>query len=532
MSLLSLITFIPIVGSVLILLFTKEEQKGLIRWLAVAAAGAPLLLSVYLYLNFDQASAVVQFVENVSWIPAFNIHYKMGVDGLSLPMVLLTTLLSLISIVASFGIEKRVKEYFFWFLMLETGMMGVFVSLDFFLFYVFWEITLVPMYFLIGIWGGPKKEYAAVKFFLYTLAGSVFMLLGILALYFASGEPGARTFDMLELSSRSGLFTGAKFIWVFLALYVGFAVKVPAFPFHTWLPLAHVEAPTAVSVILAGVLLKMGTYGILRVNYLILPEATRWFMPILIVIAFINIVWGAFCAMSQKDMKRMVAYSSVNHMGYCLLGMAALTGANASAGMSGAVFQMVAHGVVTGSLFLLVGVIYDQAHTRDLDAFGGLGARLPVFTGLMVLQAMASLGLPGLAGFVGEFLCFLGAFGEPRFRLWVGLSVLGILVTAAFTLKLIKDVFMGEFNPKWEGHLKDMSKRELFTVVPLAVLTVVLGVYPRFVLDMMDTSVKALIEKASGGASAAAVTAPVEPGPAQPVVPAAPAAAPHAPAHH
>lgn len=527
MSLLSLITFIPVAGSLLILLFTKEEQKGLIRQLAVAAAAIPFLLSIYLYMNFDRTAAAPQFVELFAWIPAFNIHYKVGVDGLSLPMILLTTLLSLISIVASFGIEKRVKEYFFWFLMLETGMMGVFVSLDFFLFYVFWEITLVPMYFLIGIWGGPKKEYAAVKFFLYTLAGSVFMLLGVLALYFASGDTAAtRTFDLMELSQRSDLFVGARFIWVFLALYVGFAVKVPAFPFHTWLPLAHVEAPTAVSVILAGVLLKMGTYGILRVNYLILPEATRWFMPILIVIAFINIVWGAFCAMSQRDMKRMVAYSSVNHMGYCLLGMAALTGANAAAGLSGAMFQMVTHGIITGALFLLVGVVYDQAHTRNIDEFGGLGAKLPVFTAFMVIQAMASLGLPGLAGFIGEFLCFLGAFGTQH-KLWVILSVLGIVVTAAFMLKLLKDVFLGEFNPKWEGHLKDMSKRELITVTPLLILTIVLGVFPGLVLDMMNTSVKALVEKAAG--SPAAVAAPVVPVEAPAAAEAAPAA--HG-AHH
>jgi NADH-quinone oxidoreductase subunit M len=402
----------------------------------------------------------------------------------------------LISVIASYGIANRVKEYFFWFLMLETGMMGVFVSLDIFLFYVFWELTLVPMYFLIGVWGGPKKEYAAVKFFLYTLAGSVFMLLGILALYFSS-EP--RTFDLLQLAQQSSKFMGVRFIWIFLALYVGFAVKVPAFPFHTWLPLAHVEAPTAVSVILAGVLLKMGTYGLLRVSFAILPEATRWFMPILIVIAFINIVYGAFCAMNQRDIKRMVAYSSVNHMGYCLLGMAAITGSNASAGLSGAVLQMVNHGIITGSLFLLVGVLYDQAHTRNIDDFGGLGAKLPVYTGIMTVQVMASLGLPGLAGFVSEFLCFLGGFGQRASLLWVSLSVIGIVVTAAFFLKLIKDVFLGPFNAKWEGHLKDMSARELVTVVPLVVLTIFLGVYPTGLIQLMDATLTNLIRHVTGG---------------------------------
>jgi NADH-quinone oxidoreductase subunit M len=491
MGILSLITFIPLLGSVLILCMS-DENKAAVRWMAVLFSAIPLALSGWLYLNFDAATAAMQFVEKKTWIPAFNINYSLGVDGLSLPMVLLTALLSLISVIASFNIEIRVKEYFFWFLMLETGMMGVFVALDFFLFYVFWEITLVPMYFLIGIWGGPKKEYAAVKFFLYTLAGSVFLLLGMLALYFGS-EP--RTFDMLELARQSGGIALRTQIVIFLALYVGFAVKVPAFPFHTWLPLAHVEAPTAVSVILAGVLLKMGVYGLLRVSFPILPLAAQWFMYPLVIIAFINIVYGAFCAMAQRDMKRMVAYSSVNHMGYCLLGMAALTGANASAGLSGAVLQMVTHGIITGSLFLLVGVIYDRAHTRNIDEFGGLGSRYPVFTGLVIMQVMASLGLPGLAGFVSEFLCFLGAFGQPEFRVWVVLSVIGIVVTAAFFLKLIKDVFLGEFNAKWEGKLSDMTARELVTTVPLAVLTLVLGVYPKLALRLMDASLIDLIHK-------------------------------------
>jgi NADH-quinone oxidoreductase subunit M len=501
-----LITFVPLVGAVFILAL-KEDQKGLIHGLALAAAGIPFLLSIFAYAGFT-SSAGMQFVENLSWIPSFNIHYKMGVDGLSLPMVLLTGLLSVISVWASFGIEKRIREYFFWFLLLETGMLGVFVSLDFFLFYVFWEITLVPMYFLIGVWGGPQKEYAAIKFFLYTLAGSVFMLLGILALYFASGEPGARTFDMIELSARSPLFAGAKFWWVFLALYVGFAVKIPAFPFHTWLPLAHVEAPTAVSVILAGILLKMGVYGLLRVNAAILPDLMIKFLPVLIVIAFINIIWGAFCAMGQRDMKRMVAYSSINHMGYCLLGIAAITGSYSAAGLSGAMFQMVSHGIITGSLFLLVGVIYDRAHTRNMDEFGGLASKMPLFAGLMTIQCMASLGLPGLAGFIGEFLCFLGAFGRTQQRIWVALSVIGILVTATFFLKLLKDVFLGEFNAKWEGRLSDVSSRELGTLAPLVALTVFFGVYPRPILDTTEAAVRFLVDKTSAAPAAPAVPSP------------------------
>lgn len=489
---LSLITFLPLIGGLIILALPKERKEW-VRGVAVVSSGAALVVSVLAWLQFDAATGgwdSMQLVERFAWIPTFGIQYAVGIDGLSLPMILLTTVLSLVAVIASFGIENRIKEYFFWFLLLETGMLGVFVSLDMFLFYVFWEITLVPMYFLIGIWGGPKREYAAVKFFLYTLAGSVLMLLGILALYFSSAP---HTFDLVELTRQSSAFVGTRFVWVFLALFVGFAVKVPVFPFHTWLPLAHVEAPTAVSVILAGVLLKMGTYGLLRVSFSILPEATRWFSPYLLGLAVINIIYGAFCAMSQKDMKRMVAYSSVNHMGYCLLGMAAIAGTNPAAGLSGAVMQMVTHGIITGSLFLLVGVLYDQAHTRNIDDFGGLGARLPLFAGLMIVQAMASLGLPGLAGFVAEFLCYLGAFGVREHLFWVCVSVVGIVVTAAFFLKLIKDVFLGTFNPRWEGVLSEMKTRELITVVPLVALTILIGVYPTFIIQKMAPTLEQLI---------------------------------------
>lgn len=507
---LSLLTFLPLMGGIIILL-SKKENSSFHRNMATAFGAITFVLSLLLLPQFDSATSSMQFVENIPWISTFNVNYHMGIDGLSFPLVLLTTFLSLISVIASYGIDKRTKEYFFWFMLLETGMLGLFVSLDFFLFYVFWEITLVPMYFLIGVWGGPKREYAAIKFFLFTLFGSVFMLLAMLAIYFASGTglPGnERTFDLVKLAelAHNGQLqlAGTAAMLVFLGLYLAFAIKVPAFPFHTWLPLAHVEAPTAVSVILAGVLLKMGTYGILRVSYPILPEQTKLFLPFLIVIATINIVYGAFCAMAQKDMKRMVAYSSVNHMGYCLLGMAAIMGnPNAAhAGLSGAVLQMVNHGIITGSLFLLVGVIYDRAHTRDIDAFGGLATRIPIFAGLMIMQAMASLGLPGLSGFISEFLCFLGgfggSFGSTNFRIWTAVSVIGVLVTAAFFLRMIKLVLMGEFNPKWEGHMPDMTTRELVTVVPLAVLTLAFGIYPAFVLRLMDTTLTQLIKVVSG----------------------------------
>ncbi|MBI4350948.1 MAG: NADH-quinone oxidoreductase subunit M [Elusimicrobia bacterium] len=482
MSLLSLIIATPLIGALIILAIPNTRTK-LIQGVALVSSAVCLLFSGYLYAAFDKLVTTMQFVEHYAWIPAFNINYYLGVDGLSVALVTLTGLLTMLAIIYSFNITLRVKEFFFWFLLLEAGMMGVFVALDFFLFYVFWELTLVPMYFLIGVWGGPKKEYAAIKFFLFTLFGSLFMLLGILALYFNSTP---HTFDMLELIKQGALLPKNMQIWIFLALYLGFAIKIPAFPFHTWLPLAHVEAPTGVSVILAGVLLKMGTYGIMRVSFPGLPEATRWFMPFLIVIAVINIVYGAFCAMAQKDLKKMVAYSSVNHMGYCMLGMAAMS----SIGWNGAVLQMITHGLITGSLFFLVGVIYDRAHTRDIDAFGGLAARFPVYAGFMIIQVMASLGLPGLAGFVGEFLCFLGAF--EAWPYYVAVGAIGILVTAAFFLRMIEKVFLGPFNEKWAG-LKDMNFRELVAIAPLAVLTLVIGVWPRFCLDLIDPTITYLL---------------------------------------
>jgi len=447
----------------------------------VAGTAVSCIASVFAFLAFDpgttqMTSLSIQLTEKLVWIPTFNIHYYLGVDGLSLPLVILTTFLCLLAAIYSCGIELRVKEFFFWYLILEVGMVGVFCALDLFLFYMFWEITLVPMYFLIGVWGGPKKEYAAIKFFLFTLFGSVFMLLGILAVYFAS-EPNS--FDMIELMRYSGTWSREFQIIVFLGFYLGFAIKVPAFPFHTWLPLAHVEAPTPVSVILAAVLLKMGTYGLLRVSYGILPLGFEWFLPAFVLIAFINIVYGALCAMAQTDMKKMVAYSSINHMGYCMLGIAAVS----ATGFNGAMLQMINHGIITGALFMFVGVIYDRAHTRDIGAFGGLGAKLPVYAALMSLACFASLGLPGLSGFVSEFLCFLGAF--KAWKLYTILSVSGLLVTAAFFLRMLQKVFLGPFNEKWAG-LRDMNARELISVVPLCVLMVLFGVWPSFLIDIMN----------------------------------------------
>ena len=498
---LTYMTFIPLIGIVAILLL-KKESHGAIRWTAAFFSLIPFLLSIYLvyyYLQvmdtgmlFDLSSKTSGFVfdyaEPLQWFPQVNVQYIMGADGLSVPMLFLTGLLSFISIIASFGIKVRVKEYFAWFLLLEVGMMGVFSALDFFLFYIFWEIMLVPMYFLIGVWGGPRREYAAIKFFLYTLFGSVFMLVGILALYFTVGS-----LDMLELIRQNNMYSHLFQMWVFAAFFIGFAIKIPVWPFHTWLPDAHVEAPTAVSVILAAILLKMGTYGILRISYPMFPKAAiAYAMPIAI-LGIISIIYGALVSMAQKDLKKLVAYSSVSHMGFCMLGMAAIT----TKGISGCLFQMFSHGVITGALFLLVGVLYDRAHTREIAAFGGLGAKLPVYTGLFMLFGMASLGLPGMSGFVSEFLIFVGSFETVFFGKWiVVVAIFGIVLTAGYILRMIQKIFLGQFNTKWEG-LTDINGREIFTLVPLAILTIVIGVYPRilnvFLKDTVDNLVKLII---------------------------------------
>jgi len=494
--LLSWMTFAPVIGAAVIM-FIPAERKEIIKTVAAAAAAVPLILAVQLYLNFDRGSATFQFIEHYTWIKSFHIEYFMAVDGLSVPMVLLTALLSFICIIASWNIEKATKGYMALFLVLETGMMGVFVALDFFLFYVFWEVMLLPMYFLIGIWGGPRKEYAAIKFFLYTLAGSVLMLLAMIAFYFNVQNPvtGEHTFNMLYMMDQANhsawlsLTSVRHIIWI--ALFIGFAIKVPIFPFHTWLPDAHVEAPTAVSVILAGILLKMGTYGILRISYPILPDAALWFSLPLAILGAVNILYGACCAMAQSDMKKLVAYSSISHMGYVLLGMSAFT----SQGINGAVFQMFNHGCITAMLFLCVGVIYDRAHHRQIDGFGGLGLQMPVYTSVFSLALFAALGLPGLSGFISEALVFLGAF--PIYRTITIISAIGIVIGAAYVLWMLQRVFLGPKNPKYDS-LTDISARELVTLVPIGILVLILGVYPMPVLNLMKVSLNNLIKVVAG----------------------------------
>ncbi|MCS7184894.1 MAG: NADH-quinone oxidoreductase subunit M [bacterium] len=480
---LTLLVFSPLIGAIFISL-TKNEK--IIKTLAIIFQAVPFLVSLYLYFVFNKTNTDMQFVEEVEWIRFLNIKYIMGVDGISMPLVLLTTLLSLLSTIASLHINTRVKEYFLWMLILATGMSGVFTSLDLILFYIFWEVTLVPMYFLIGIWGGPKKEYAAIKFFLYTLLGSLFMLLGFIILYYFSPE---KTFDMRKLVDVDIPINWQ--IFIFILLFIGFAIKVPLFPFHTWLPLAHVEAPTAVSVLLAGVLLKMGGYGFIRISFPFLNDATKILISYIAVIAAINIIYGAIVAFAQRDIKRIIAYSSINHMGYAILGLCGIYGINSVIGVNGFILEMFNHGIITGSLFLLVGVIYDRCHTRDVDEFGGLLSITPIYAGIFIVQMLASLGLPGLAGFISEFLCFLGAF--PSYKFLVAISLFGVLITAGFFLLVIKKVFLGEVNKKWEN-MQDLDNRELISIVPLLVLTILLGILPSLILNLTNATVMNVVE--------------------------------------
>ena len=499
---LSWLIWLPIIGMVAIA-FIPRDKEDVIKITAAATTGLQFLLTLVLWKNFDSGSGAMQFMERAEWIPSFNIAYILGVDGLSLPMVILTGLLCFLGIFVSWNINKAVKGYFALFLLLDTGIMGVFLSMDFFLFYIFWEVMLLPMYFLIGIWGGPQREYAAIKFFLYTLFGSVLLLVGILGLYFSCGK----TFDILELMQVAPQALGGVMWWgmsaikvIWVLLFIGFAIKVPVFPFHTWLPLAHVEAPTAISVLLAGILLKLGVYGILRVNYGLMPDGVYWFSGALAFLGLINVIWGGLCALAQTDLKKLVAYSSVNHMGYALIGMAAVIAASeanglnlkaAQAGLGGAVFQMFNHGTISAMLFILVGVIYERAHHRDIAGFGGLAAQMPIYAGITALAFFAGLGLPGLSGFISEAMCFIGAF--PVYRGIVIASTIGILLNAAYFLWAFQRIFFGELNEKYTN-LPEINRLELFTVVPLLIITLFFGIYPAPYLDVISSTMNVIID--------------------------------------
>ncbi len=500
---LSLIIFIPTVLGTIPILFIPKENETLIKRWATFVSIIPLVLSAVLWIGYVQYAQNGQmlFAETLTWIPTLNIFYRLAVDGISVPLIFLTTLLTVISLFySSYVINHRVKEYFALFLLLETGMLGVFAALDFFLFYIFWEIGLVPMYFLIGIWGHDedRPQYSALKFFIYTLIGSVLMLLAILGLYFATN-----TFNILELPAA---FRTANVDWVvrnlaFWGIFAAFAIKVPMWPFHTWLPDAHTAAPTAGSVILAGVLLKLGGYGFIRILLPIFPDVLMAYAGNAIgVLAVISIVYGAFVSMAQTDLKRLIAYSSVNHMGYTMLGVAAASLAtniptladSRAIALNGAVLQMFNHGIITGGLFLLVGMLYERAHTRQVDAFGGLATNVPRYYGMVMLTAFASLGLPGLAGFVSEFMVFRGAF--PIIPGLAAVGVLGIVITAAFILwKMIQLPFLGPLNTQWSG-MKDMFSYELISMTPLAVFMILVGLYPAPIVNLINASAQVILK--------------------------------------
>ncbi len=497
MNLLTLLTFVPIVG--IAPLFLVKDAKA-IRWTATAVCAVELILSLVLWKQFDAAAnarlGASPFHVDVSWIKVgnFDIHYAMDVDGVSVLLVLLTGILGLIACISGWGVEKNVRGFFAMYLLLLGAMMGTFVSTDLFLFYVFWELMLLPMYFLIGLWGGPKREFAAIKFFLYTLVGSVLMLGAFIAIYFQMGQvklaPGEWAFSIpAVLSHHDAIFHGNALIRtiLFVGLFIGFAIKVPVFPFHTWLPLAHVEAPTPISVILAGVLLKMGGYGMIRMAFPWFPDVVVRAWPWLATLAIVSIVWGALVAMAQTDWKKLVAYSSVSHMGYVLLGLATLT----PEGVNGAVLQMFSHGLLSGMMFLLVGVMYDQVHHREMGRFGGLATTLPKYTFIAMIGFFGSLGLPGLSGFVAEMTVFFGSFASrlPHAETFTIVATLGIVLGAVYILVMIQKIFLGKARERHEHPLHEPSAREWTMLAPLAVLAVWFGVYPRTAIDVIDKPV-------------------------------------------
>ena len=542
--LLSAIVFLPALGALVVGLLPGASDKGL-KWVSLAFTAVVFLLTAWIAIprgaggeatRFELGQAAMQQAFSFPWIQSFNIDYALGIDGISFPLVLLTSFLSLLAMGASWPIEKHVRAYCVLFLLLETGMLGVFMALDFFLFYVFWEVMLLPMYFLIGIWGGKRREYAAIKFFLFTLVGSVLMLVALLMLYFASDlrklddsqlaashlrpdvaaatlaeEPRAvHTFNLLALAEL-GQLRNSPFDqeiwghsiqwWAFLLLLIGFLVKVPSVPIHTWLPDAHVEAPTPISMILAGVLLKMGGYGIIRICYPICPAAGYQLAWLVVGLGVVSMIYGAFAAMAQKDFKRLVAYSSVSHMGYVVLGIGVWTATAGNSfnsdywklGMNGAMFQMIAHGLSSAGMFFLVGVVYDRVHHRELDKFGGLFQKMPVYSGLAIGIFFAALGLPGLCGFIGEVFVVLSVWNYSQAMAVIAAAT--VILTAGYILWTIQRVYLGaEYRGPHGEALKPATPREIAIVAPLLALAILFGVYPQAVLNYQEPSVNATVD--------------------------------------
>lgn len=477
--LLSLMILVPLLGAFLLLFI---RSAGAVRRIALAVSLLELGLTMPLLMNFNSSLSQMQFGENLAWIPAWDINYKIGVDGISVLFVALSALLTTISIMVSWtAIQDRVREFMIAMLFLEAAMIGVFISLDLFLFYIFWEAMLIPMYLLIGIWGGPNRLYAAIKFFLYTLVGSVLMLIAIIAVYFAAGH----TFDVLAIMNFK--FSKTFQLVAFAAFFAAFAVKVPMFPFHTWLPDAHVEAPTAGSIILAGILIKMGAYGFLRFSLPFFPDAALAFTPAIMVLSVIGIIYGAYMAFAQTDFKKLIAYSSVSHMGFVTLGMFALN----SQGLEGSILQMLNHGITTGALFLAVGIIYERTHTRKLSDYGGIAAKVPVYATFLLIITLSSIGLPGTNGFIGEFTILLGTF--LHYKAYAVIASLGIILGAGYMLWLYQRVAFGTITNPHNEHLVDMNMREVVAALPLVLLVFFIGVYPNATFRIMHASVSNLI---------------------------------------
>jgi NADH-quinone oxidoreductase subunit M len=489
---LSFTLFFPLVGVFVVLLPKKDET---VRWVANIWSFLGFLFSLPLIFWFDKNAPGMQFEEKSAWIPSIGATYHLGIDGISFLLIMLTTLLGFISILCSWSaITLRVKEYYAFFLLLQVGMLGVFMSLDFFLFYVFWEVMLVPMYFIIGIWGGPRKLYAAIKFFLYTLVGSVLMLLSILTLYFAyHTQFGAYSFDIADLMKVT--LSQHTQVWIFLGFFVGFAIKVPMFPFHTWLPDAHVEAPTAGSVILAGVLLKMGTYGFMRFALPLAPLGATHpkIIQMMVALSLIGIVYGALVSLMQKDWKKLVAYSSVSHLGFCTLGIFAMN----PNGLAGSLVQQINHGISTGALFLIVGIVYERRHTREISEYGGLSNIMPIYATLFMIITMSSIGVPALNGFIGEFTILQGAFEAKPW--WAMVAVSGVVFGAAYMLWLYQRTMFGPLSNPKNQNLKDLNLRELMVLLPLIAWAFWIGLYPKPYFDVLEKPVAKIVERVHPG---------------------------------